>query len=75
MKISQYSINNSSIVVLLLLVVSSCFAETIIENEEVTGSLHVGESISYELSTYVDWRYYAFVAQVSLSLFLFEVIS
>ena len=66
MKRSQNSINNRSKLLLLLLVVSSSFAETIIENEEVNGSLGTGESVSYELSTVIDWRYYAFIVKVSL---------
>ena len=66
MKRSQNSISNRSMSLLLLLVVGSCFAETIIENEEVKGSLGIGESASYELSTIIDWRYYAFIAKVSM---------
>ena len=56
---------NRFLFLIFLVVLNSCFAETIIENEEVTGSLDVGKSVGYELSTVIDWRYYMFIAKVS----------
>ena len=52
--------------VLLLGLVMTTNSKEIIEGEDAQGSLAVNESILFELSTIVDWKYLVFTVNVTL---------
>ena len=51
---------------LLLLVELVRASKPIIENEAVEGSLVAGSAETFTLSTVIDWKYYVFIATVTL---------
>ena len=57
---------------LLLLVESMKASKPIIENEAVEGSLAAASAETFALSTVIDWKYYVFVATVTLYVMRFR---
>lgn len=51
-----------------LLLSTICNSVEIAEEEEVSGLIPVGQSVTFELTTIVDWKYLTFTATVSMLL-------